>query len=40
LLKGGPIHNGYSIAERMKFADHKNSDIFSSYVPQISTVNE
>ncbi|KAJ4502326.1 hypothetical protein HRR76_005404 [Exophiala dermatitidis] len=31
--------NGYSIAERMKFAGHENSDtFFGSYMPQISTV--
>ena len=31
--------NGYSIAERIKFAGHENSDtFFGSYMPQISTV--
>ncbi|KIW36986.1 uncharacterized protein PV06_10884 [Exophiala oligosperma] len=31
--------NGYSTAERMKFAGHENSDtFFGSYMPQISTV--
>ncbi|KAI9859031.1 MAG: hypothetical protein M1813_007159 [Trichoglossum hirsutum] len=32
-------NNGYSIAERMKFAGHTNSNTFSkSYMPQMSTV--
>ncbi|KAI9758897.1 MAG: hypothetical protein M1840_003737 [Geoglossum simile] len=32
--------NGYSIAERMKFAGHTNPNTFSeSYMPQMSTVN-
>lgn len=31
--------NGYSIAERMKFAGHNNADtFFGSYMPQLSTV--